>query len=287
VTPSARLAALGHALSPAAALALDEAVAAARAAWPGIALDDAALVAHVARHAADDGDRVATRNLADLYLACACLHGVPAAVRQFEALHLQRVPRVIGRVVREPSAVEDVQQLLRVSLLVGDGVAPPRIGQYAGRGPLGAWVNVSAVRAALMYKRKRYDQVNASQDLAQRPMPLEDISPETALLRARYQVEYQEALMDALAGLEPRERNLLRLYFVDGYTIDKLAARFRVHRATAARRVEAARRLLLERTRAGLAARLGATDSEFESLLAVVRDDLHLSMSVAFGLRDQ
>jgi RNA polymerase sigma-70 factor (ECF subfamily) len=286
LSPSARLAALGHALSPAAARAFDEAVSAARAALPGFVVDDATLVAHVARHAAGDGDRVVARNLTDLYLACACLHGVAAAVKQLELLHLQRVPRVIARVVREPAAVEEVQQQLRVYLLVGDEKAAPRIGQYAGRGPLGAWINVSAVRSALMLKRKRRDEVNPSQDLAQRPLELEGDSPETALLRARYQVEYQEALMEALSTLEPSDRNLLRLYFVDGYTIDKLGARFRIHRATAARRVEAARRLLLERTRERLAARVGATDSEFESLLGIVRDDLYLSMSVAFGLRE-
>ncbi len=114
-----------------------------------------------------------------------------------------------------------------------DGVAP-RIASYSGRGALGAWVRVAAVRVGLRLTEQR-----------RAPMPTIESAlstdPELDYVRSRYKSSFSQALTEGLATLSPEERNLLRLHFVDGLTIDGLAPFFGVHRATAARRLADAR----------------------------------------------
>src|SRR5439155_27001611 len=83
-----------------------------------------------------------------------------------------------------------------------------------------------------------------------------DPDPETALLRARYASAANEALREAFASLDARERNLLRQHFVDRLSIDDLGPLYGVHRATVARWLERAREALEARTRKLLMERL-------------------------------
>src|SRR5262249_40501264 len=69
-------------------------VARARAAFPTIDVDPTSFIAHVAaRIPADSSVEQALEELyaGDLYLACACSHGDPAALRVFEQQFLSRV----------------------------------------------------------------------------------------------------------------------------------------------------------------------------------------------------
>src|SRR5882762_8021628 len=82
----------------------------------------------------------------EVYLAFACSSGDPQAIRILDDQYLARTERVIARVDAAPAFVDEVKQALRIRLLVGP---PPRIGQYAATGPLGAWLRVTALRMAL------------------------------------------------------------------------------------------------------------------------------------------
>src|SRR5262249_26465617 len=57
------------------------------------------------------------------------------------------------RLDRDPAFLDEVRQALRVRLLVAPEGGRPRIADYAGRGPLRAWVGVAALRVALNLKR--------------------------------------------------------------------------------------------------------------------------------------
>jgi RNA polymerase sigma-70 factor (ECF subfamily) len=99
------------------------------------------------------------------------------------------------------------------------------------------------------------------------------------LLREAYRDAFQTALGDTFAALSPRERNLLRLHVLDGLGIDEIAAPYGVHRATAARWLNAVHEAIL----AGVHQRLRAhdprlDDAELESLGRAVRSELHLSL---------
>ncbi len=72
---------------------------------------------------------------------------------------------------------------------------------------------------------------------------------------------------------------MLRGHFVGGLTIDDLAGRYGVHRATAARWIAAARDRLLVATRRAAAARLESTDAEVDSLMHLVASQLEFSLS--------
>jgi RNA polymerase sigma-70 factor (ECF subfamily) len=253
-------------------------VTAGRQAWPGVRLLDETVVRHVARHAgASTPAALAALRADDLYLATACLAGDRAAVAAFEKEFLSRVPAVVRRIAKSDGAVDEVAQQVRVAVLAGE---PARLAQFSGRGPLHGWVRAVALNMALMAQRPKRENVQASRDLAERTNLLADkLDPEADLARRRHRPQFQQALDGALATLTARERNLLRAYFVDDMSIDQLGVRFRVHRATAARWLQAAREKLLVETRRRVGELVAMTPSEFDSLVALLKSQLTLSFT--------
>ncbi len=211
---------------------------AARQAWPGIALDHALFVAHVTSHVSDP-DAVARLHGSDLYLACACVHRLPAALAAFESAHLAGLGAALARIGTSPDFVDEVQQQLRERLLVG---SPPRIAEYAGAGPLGGWVRVAAVRVALNLVRDAQKAARPRGDL------VEPRHPETDLLNAPYREQVEAAFCSAFTRLRSEDRELLRLHYVEGVKQGEIGKRLGVDRTTALRRIAAARHALLEET---------------------------------------
>jgi RNA polymerase sigma-70 factor (ECF subfamily) len=243
-----------------------------RAAWPEVTVD----AARFAEHAAPFVEGSPLHQ--DLYLACACVTGDAAALAAFDRRVLSEVDLHIRRIDGAADLVDEVRQTLRERLLVARGGQPPRIAAYSGRGPIGAWVRVAAVRAAIDVMRRRGSEPKLDGNAAARA-EAPDVDPEAALLRARYQGEYESALRAALATLTPRDRSLLRMYFVDGMTVERIGVVYRVHRATVSRWIFAARTQLLDETYRLLGERLRLSASEFASLAALVQSRLDLSLS--------
>src|SRR5581483_4498624 len=94
----------------------------------------------------------------DLYLACACARGVPAALAALDRAVLLRVPAFICRVSTDAAFADEVRQQLRERLLVAPPGGAPKIAEYGGAGALHAWVRVAALRTALNLRRNRDDQ---------------------------------------------------------------------------------------------------------------------------------
>lgn len=272
---------------------VDELVARGRAAWPALALPSAILREHLlaklSAHASDGaagsdgsdgGDGAASLHAEDLTLACACAAGLDAALAAFEERYLAQVKLFLGRMKPTPALVDEVKQALRVRLLVAPPGDVPRIAEYAGRGSLTSWVRVAAIRLAL----------DLLKDSAERATPLDDDhepilahlrsdDPELDVIKERYRDEVNAALRDAFATLSPTQRNLLRLSYRDGRSIDELGALFSAHRATVARWIAQAREAILDDARRRLEARLRLTPTELQSLIRLVRSQLHLSVS--------
>src|SRR6185312_1867471 len=112
--------------------------------------------------------------------------------------------------------------------------------------------------------------------------PAVPLDPELALVRSRHAGDFERALQDAFGSLDERERNLLRLHFLDGLGIDGLAPVFGVHRATVARWLAAARERLQDTVLALLRERLAVGERELESLARLVRSDLEISLPSLF-----
>ena len=79
-------------------------------------------------------------------------------------------------------------------------------------------------------------------------------------------------------ALSDREKNLLRQSAIDGLSIDDLAALYRVHRATCARWLEAAREALFSDTRRRLIDEAGIAEAECDSIIRLVQSQLHVTL---------
>jgi RNA polymerase sigma-70 factor (ECF subfamily) len=268
--------------------ALRGAVERAHTAWPALPLGDEDFVGHLAAHLPAElspADGVASCNAPDLYLACSCAHRVPGAAAAFQARYLDHLGALLHSLAPEPALVEEVRQVVGEKLLVGGAGVPPHIGAYSGRGSLLNWVRVVATRAALDLLRAaaaragdRHDSQAVDEAVAR-----DARDPELDFIKGRYRDEFKRAIQEALAALPAEQRNLLKLHLLDGLSIDELGRLFRLHRATAARRLVAARAAVLDGTRALLRERLRLSPSEFDSLAEEVRSQIDLSLSGILG----
>lgn len=217
---------------------------------------------------------------ADLSWARALAAGDAAAVARFEREIIPEVAALLRGRGHVAEDVDEVLQELRVHLLVG-GERPPLVAQYSGRGPLRAWVAVSAVRKALALRRRAGRETAAPDDQLEALLDRASSAVESdlAVIKDRYRQLFRRCFGRALAGLEPAERNLLRLHAIDGLSIDQLGALLGVHRATAARRLERVRDRLFGATRSAMMAELGSDRAEAESVLRWVKSCLDLSLA--------
>jgi RNA polymerase sigma-70 factor (ECF subfamily) len=273
--------------SPELGLALRAAFAAGAEAFPEFELAAEAFVRFVAPKlpaVAGPPDRaLAALHVSDLYLACACVLGDPRAHARLEQLCEPAVERAARRLGPEFAYKAELRQRLRERLLAprpgGDGPPlPPRVADFSGESALGTWVHVIAVREAIEIVRRRgREDPTDDDDLARRLEP--EQGPELAYFKQLYGAEFKAAFAEALASLEKRERALLRQHALDGLSIDRLAALYGIHRATAARRVEAARRAVFARTRESLRRRLNLSGHELDSVMRLALSRLDVSFS--------
>jgi RNA polymerase sigma-70 factor (ECF subfamily) len=270
--------------SPELDLALARVAAEGRAVWPEVAVADEDFVRYLAARVAEGEDVVealGALHTADLYLACGCSAGSPAAVEAFTRRLLGDVDAVL-QPVGAAALAEDVRQILLERLFVGSESSPPKIGTYSGRGPLAAWVRVSAVRVAVSLRRseRAADSPLADDDLG----PLAGgVDPELDALKLRYAAVFNAALRDAFAALPPRDRTLLKLHYVDGVRVERIASSYNAHRVSVSRWLSAARARVLEETTRLLRERQRLSESECRSLARLLESRLTVSLRSAVG----
>lgn len=246
-------------------------------AWPGIAVDPAAFAELIAEKlAADPAGDAASLSAADLYLACGCAAGDRAALAAFESRYMSQLPAALARMRLDAAALDEVSQIVRERLLVARDGRPPRIRQMAGRGDLGALVRVAAVRTALnLLRGERRRGEESGEDLVE--LLAGEIDPARSIMEGEVRAALKAAFEEALATLDARQRNLLRLHLRYRLGIDEIGRLHRVHRATAARWLERVRDHLRRETRRLLARRLGQRGAELDGLLALMDSRLDIS----------
>ena len=256
----------------------------ARTAWPELRVDLAAFFAHVATHWPDPGARTAASLAAglagleveDLYLAFACTQDDTRALRAFERELEGELRAAFAKLRIEPARRDDARQQLWEKLFVG---APrPRILDYSGRSRLKFWFRVTVLRALL-------DDVRSQKRSRERPD--EDLllgaassepNPEIEHLKRLYRKQFNTAFEEAVNGLRPEDRNVLRCSYAQRMTIDEIAAAFGIHRATAARRVNSARDDLLRATRRRLSEQLALSSRDLDSMFRLIESRLDISV---------
>lgn len=251
--------------------ALSTLLGAARAQWPLVKLDDARFIDHLRAKCTGPLEQVRGP---ELFLACACLQGDAAALAAFEQQFIARVDKAVEGVDPSPSFLDEVRQRVRERLLVG---STPKLTEYSGQGSLQAWTRTVALRLALNHKRDTAREVQDEGLLEALPFAGRDL--ELDYVRAQHRQDFAVAFREALASLEGRARNVLRLSYVDRLSIDQIGTMYGTHRATAARWLNAARDQLMEQTRARLAERLKLTQSDLNSLLGALQSNLEISIN--------
>jgi RNA polymerase sigma-70 factor (ECF subfamily) len=210
----------------------------------------------------------------DLFLAFACAEGNGPALATFDELHLSKVALYASRFSLPPHALDELKQTVRVKLLSG---TTPGIAQYAGHGPLSAFVRVTTVRAAL-------DLISAKPDdapTARSELTLSYISsmsnPEADVLKGFYRSGLQALLEEILAGLPARDKVLLRLHLIDRLNVDAIGAILRQHRATIARQLIRVRAEIFKQFQKRSKLRWGTSPSEVRSIVRMLEGEIEVS----------
>jgi RNA polymerase sigma-70 factor len=263
-----------------------------RAQWPSVALPAEVFVAHLAERLPEASPSspleplLAQLSHKELYLACACLRGMPSAIALFEQHYLAKMPGLLRGPKYSAALIDDACQLARVKLLVHDPEGGPKLAEYSGRGTLMGWVRVTTVRIAARLRSAVTPVPDESPDDIIQGLPAPDLDPELDAIRMRYREEYNQALRDAFSSLSADERHLLRLSFEEQLSTYELAPLFRVHQSTISRWLTSALDTVYEDAKRRLQERLGLSTHDFTSLLAVLRSQLNLSISQLLGEED-
>jgi RNA polymerase sigma-70 factor (ECF subfamily) len=275
--------------------ALDHAVEAGRSAWPGVDLSREDFACAASRHRPADeplAEWLAGLRVPDLYLASACAMGDAAALKLLDEQILSRIGATVHRIDPSPAFIDETKQELRVHLLVARPNKPPRIADYAGRGSLAGWIHVAAARIALTMKRASGGRHTTLSSNAGMPDDRGRHDAEILYLRERYREDLQAAFEETLGELTSRQRNILRMHFIDGTPLDRLATIYGMHRTTLGRWVSQTCDEILSSARKRLGARVQLPGGAMDSIVALLRSEIDFSASlllsdVALGLDEE
>jgi RNA polymerase sigma-70 factor, ECF subfamily len=247
-----------------------------RSAYPAIDLASAAFVAFVKSRAETWGGN--PERAADLYLACACIERLPAAVAEFLTRFGDRIPTYLGRLARNPDLVAEVRQIIVTRCIVGEAGNPPALNAYSATGSLEGWIRATTVREALSLNRRSGRNTDDFEAALDARTPWAD--REMSLLKQIYREPVSRAFALACSEIGPDERALLRLHYVDGVTTANLANMYGISRATLIRRLASARSELLDRVKDALRHAAGVAEQDFDSILRLVKSQIDLRLSM-------
>ena len=229
----------------------------------------------------------------ELCLAIACEKGDVAAWRDFETLYRHSMLAAARGMSRDEAEAEDLIQYVFGELygirLDGDRRLS-KLAHYSGRGSLGGWLRAVVYQCFIDRKRltSRFEQVEEVEEFDRlanassayingglsmppsRPDEIED----TRLRRAT-----EDALSQAVAAIEPRDRLLLNYYYFDDLTLKEIGLLMGVHEATISRWLARAQREVRKKTEEILHHRYGMRRAE-------VAECLQLAARTEIDIRD-
>jgi RNA polymerase sigma-70 factor, ECF subfamily len=218
----------------------------------------------------------------ELLLAFACGQGDDQALRAFERQFEGTVESVRRRFgPRAPGRLElaaELQQHLFIQR--EDGL--PRIFAFGGQSELSSWLRVVTTRYLLncIEARKKEDPLD---ERLLEGLQVGTANPEYMLHKEESRAHFRAAFAAAVAALAVRERQILRLAFAEGLTIDDLGELYGIHRSTAFRQLQQASERLGALLRTELRAKLGLSEQEYERWCESLRSGIELSVQRHFA----
>ncbi len=208
---------------------------------------------------------------AECALVVAATQGSVPAQRQLEGEYFARIPAMLSSMKLDAARVEDVAQDVRQKLLVGE---PPKILTYVGRGSLAALIRVSATRTAISALRKGGRETGELElDRA-----IGELDPERRHLKDHYREIFRDSFAAAVRSLDARERNMLRLHFLQRVTLEQLASMYGVHRATVVRQLASIREKIAKGTRVELKSHGAVGAGDLESIVDLLKSRFDVSV---------
>jgi RNA polymerase sigma-70 factor (ECF subfamily) len=250
-------------------------------AWPQLDVPDEEFMAHLAvcmPRNQDPVDCLRSMQSSEVYLALASSSGDPRAVDELMACVGPAVRSAIRRAGAPPGTREDLEQAVWERLFAKGVDGRSRILQYKGLSKLKNWAAMVASRVALQ-KLASDKALKREGDSVLLELAARDDTPELQTLKQLYRSEFKEAFGQAIDRLTSRSRNLLRYNLLDGLSITRIAALYKVHRTTADRWMRQVRQQLLKTTRANLGKKLKVSKSELDSIMKLIQSQLQVNMS--------
>lgn len=243
-------------------------------AWPAITVSRDDFTRDLMARLTDD-DQISALHT-DVYLAIAATRGDELAARECDEIVAREVDFAAARLGATATQAADTRSELRRLMFTSDAERVAAIASFTGRGDLRGYARVIAARALARQIQRDRQSTSLDPDVLDLLDPALD--PEVTLLRDQYREVVEAAFVAALGELTDRERAVLRYHLVDGWSIDELGARYRAHRATAARWLIAARAKLGAGIRSRLAAELLISHSQVDSIVALVTSRIEVSL---------
>jgi RNA polymerase sigma-70 factor, ECF subfamily len=213
---------------------------------------------------ADDSISNCISNLkaGELCLAIACEKGDEAAWRAFDSEYRHTMQGAARALTKDEAEAEDLIQFVFGELygvrLDGDRRLS-KLAHYSGRGSLGGWLRAVIYQAFIDRKRQtsRFEQVEEIAEfdrLANEAAAHVNgrisapISQPDDIEDARLRQATEEAMTQAFAEIEPRDRLLLNYYYFDDLTLREIGLMMGVHEATISRWLAKAQREVKRKT---------------------------------------
>jgi RNA polymerase sigma-70 factor (ECF subfamily) len=249
-----------------------------RAAHLDLDLDEPTYGTHLARCGAPVASGAGAVHAEDLYVVCAALGGIPAAVDRLRRTHRPTIAAYLRAIESGSASIDEIEQRLWEALLVGTAGKPPRLATYSGKGSLGAFLGIAAQRIAIDSRRHGWAEQRAVAGMASEANAIAG-DAELGIIKHKYKEDFERAVREAMERLEDRDRMLLRMHIVDGLTFDSIAKVYGVTQPTVSRWVARARELVITEMRRLLREQLRLPESEFDSLAGLVVSQLDVSVS--------
>lgn len=252
----------------------------ARRQFPSIVFDEARAGTSFGRALRAGGDVDALSS--ELLVAAEALAGSAPALAVIDALIVSEAKQAAKALRAGDGFAEELAQQVRVKLF---SPPAPKLADYGGRGSLKKWLRAAATRLGLNQLsadgRHRTEEDDDEEALGR--IEGGAASPERALANAETAKLFSQALKAAFGALSPKERNLLRLYFLDGVSSEQLAKTYGTHRVTITRWLAAARETVVKDAVNRLAGMGVLSGASVGDVPALVRSHLGASWTDALG----
>ncbi len=232
----------------------------------------------------------------ELCLAIACERGDETAWRNFESEYRHSMQAAARALTKDEAEADDLIQFVFGELygIRMDGEKRlSKLTHYSGRGSLGGWLRAVVYQCFIDRKRQtaRFEQVeeveefdrlaNAASKHVNGSLSAPIVQPDE-IEDARLRRATEEAMTQAFAEIDPRDRLLLNYYYFDDLTLREIGLLMGVHEATISRWLARAQREVKRKTEEILQRSYGLRRAEVaECLQIAARTELDVRKMVS------